>query len=1081
MDRIKNLTPRQIIVIVLAVMLLGVVSVGAAGGYLYWSRLQEHQEWYNYGMQAYEEEDYIAAYRVLQRWLVQHPDDVDTLRVYADAVSRITEDRVDHLRKAATAYNQILRTDPGDRTAHENLCELYRRVEMWGNLLTYTESELLREPDDLMFQFYRAVALHEIGRLDTALEAYREQIERDTPYFEVYLNAARIVMDRGFVTQAEEILQRGVNAHPESATMRLQVAHFYSINKMPDRANAAFEAAFALESDSAEVWVAQARHLNLQKRYAEAADAAQRAIELDPESGSAYGQLVLSYERLGRVDEAIALIDGLDPLLRADHSTLLLSLAEMHLSEGNVDGMEAAVEEYMIAYPSHRVIADYFRARRMLVEGDPAAAASLLSLVHEEASTFAPAHFFLAVAYREAGNRTMARATLDGYRRNYPDDERARIIEVRDFQAQSRSIGEARVNAQTILGDVFSDIETLLASGVSLFDAARRENRLDAEMPLVRALIDAAIDKRPTDQRPYRAMADMYIVARNIDAANTILDQALAAGVPPEDLAITRANLALAHTGADDARAILEQDLTRPDIDADRVLRWSSFFRARNESQLALAAISLGREQVSEADRAQLDAELVGALARAGELESAKEALAELAANADAIGLISARLEVARALLELESPDATAEASQLIALAAADRPEDPLVLVLQAEERMRRVPADYDGALEVLEFARQQNPDDIRVLAGLSTVAEARGDTAGALAYAQQASDKAPNLVSVQVRTAELLLQLGRFPDAIDQADRILATAPNEPNAMGIRAAALLGNGQLARAREVLASIEQIHGDDPTVQPMLRALRNRVLTAGGEGEQVLAMLRAAHEREPDSLPVTEELAQKLSQLGQGGEAINLLRGFVERNQADAAGWVALSRAQLALNSPDSLDRASESLTRALVISPRDADALRQLIEVHMRRGNLNEALALCDRFLELRPNQPEVMYQKARILAARPEGRENALAIISEALAVADQPEYRGLRGTLYLDQGEFDLARVDFQVVANAQPVTTAMLDLALAEAHVGLRDFASARPYYQSAQRKREAGQVIDAERLERVGTEIEQGVGT
>lgn len=1084
--RLRSISLRKALAVAAMAAILGVVVIGSVGAYLYSQRLAQHREWFEQGMQAYEEGDYTMAHLRLQLWLVQHPDDVETLEVYARAVSRVVADRLDKLRKAAVAYNQILRTNPADRAAHERLCELYARAEMWGNLLTYTEAQLLDAPEDPLFLFYRSRALHEIGRLDSALEAYLEQIERETPFKEAYRHAARMLMDRGRPADANAIIERGLQTHPDDAEMLVQAAQFFSATRQTDRANAAFEAAFALESDSPSVWVAQARHLNMQRRYAEAAEAAQQAVALDPASGPAYGQLALSLERQGMVDEAIALLQGLDPILLADHSTLLLSLAEMQLSRGDLDDMDATIAQYMTSYPTHRVVQDYFRGRRLLVEGDAAGAANQLALVHEEAPGFGPAQFFLAIAYRDAGNRMLARATLDAYRRNYPDDERARIMAVRDFQTQSRTIGEARVNARAIADDPTADLETLLAAALSLFEAAQREQRLAAEFPLVRELIDTATGKFPTDERAYRLLAEMYVAQRDVDAARGVLDNALARGVAPDAIAIARANLALAGGNADGARQVMVEYMNRPGVTVGQVMRWVAFFRSRGEAELAVDTIETARSSFDGSDRLRLDAEYAAALARAGEALAALEALNAVDADLADLGddapeaVVSATLEVARGLLQLRQADATETASILIARAAAARPDDPLVMALQAEERLRQDPPDFAGAYELLLEANEQHPTDIRVLAGLSTISELRGDLAGAFEYARQASDAAPEIVSVQLRAAELALQQERPTEALDRADAVLAAAPNEPNAMGVRAAALLAVGQLAQAEAAVGAIESVHGADPAVQPLLRSLRSNLLTASGEGEEALALLRQDYEERPDNLAAAQAFAEKLAQLGRADEGESVMREFVQREPDNADAWIGLARAQVGTASPDALDQASESLTRALVISPNETVALRQLIDIQIRRGSLNEALALCDRYLDLRPNQADVLFQKARLLAARPESQDRAIEVISTAISVSDQPEFRALRGTIHLEQGAFEEARGDLQAAVNALPNTTAMLDMALAEALVGLQQYNAARPFFLSAQRKHEAGQIVDLERLGRLGRDIEQGVG-
>ena len=160
-----------------------------------------------------------------------------------------------------------------------------------------------------------------------------------------------------------------------------------------------------------------------------------------------------------------------------------------------------------------------------------------------------------------------------------------------------------------------------------------------------------------------------------------------------------------------------------------------------------------------------------------------------------------------------------------------------------------------------------------------------------------------------------------------------------------------------------------------------------------------------------------------------------------------------------------------AFTHALIVEPNDPSALRGLIELHGRAGNPVQVLLLCDRYLELRPASPKILYQQAALLAQRRNDLNGALDAIDRALVYDSRTEYLYLRATLYLRLNRPTDALADLQRVGSDREVKTAEFDMTLAEAYWGTGNRDLTIQYLDSARRKLDSGAPGDSERLMRL----------
>ncbi|MDX9974083.1 MAG: tetratricopeptide repeat protein, partial [FCB group bacterium] len=320
-----------------------------------------------------------------------------------------------------------------------------------------------------------------------------------------------------------------------------------------------------------------------------------------------------------------------------------------------------------------------------------------------------------------------------------------------------------------------------------------------------------------------------------------------------------------------------------------------------------------------------------------------------------------------------------------------------------------------------------------------------------------------------------------RLLEALAALDTVLSQDGANVQALRMAIESCIASDRLPQAEEKLKRIEEVAGTDPSQAAMVAALRGKLYAARGQGDEAEALLRKQFDENKDDLEALRNLAGALRSLKRLPEAEALYREYTERHKDSAEAWVDLAQLCTQQEDPNAVSRASEALTRAMLIDPNNVRAIRQMIQVQLRRGNLLEALNWCNRYLEREPDNPEVLYQKAILLRQRGNLPE-AVKSLDAAIAMVDQAEYKALRGLVYVELKDYGKGLQDLQEVANGPQTSLAQVDLAMAEAYLATGRDELARQYFESAQRKASGeNQTVDPQRLQALGERIKALEGT
>ncbi len=201
------------------------------------------------------------------------------------------------------------------------------------------------------------------------------------------------------------------------------------------------------------------------------------------------------------------------------------------------------------------------------------------------------------------------------------------------------------------------------------------------------------------------------------------------------------------------------------------------------------------------------------------------------------------------------------------------------------------------------------------------------------------------NLVTALART-------GRHADALTQAERALALAPDDVDANVAAGDALV---ELHRFPEALDRYRRAAAGDST---FARAITGQGSALAGmnrlpEAEQAH---RAALKIDPKDRVARQGLATAAARQGRLAEAEKMFRELLGDEPRYAEAWINLGNTYQALNRPDDAVAAYE---RAVAVRPRSANAWFNLGVLEARRGRAPRATECFGQVLQIDPNRAD--------------------------------------------------------------------------------------------------------------------------
>ncbi len=313
---------------------------------------------------------------------------------------------------------------------------------------------------------------------------------------------------------------------------------------------------------------------------------------------------------------------------------------------------------------------------------------------------------------------------------------------------------------------------------------------------------------------------------------------------------------------------------------------------------------------------------------------------------------------------QLASGDVAGAASEL-AEAKRLAPADQHLASLQA--RVYLAQGNIGAARAVLESAQLagKSQAEVEYLLGVVQQGQAAGESS--LTHYLKAAELDPESATYAVAAVQVMLQLGRTPDALQYLQSREA--------------------QLGWTSAYSAALAECYEQAGDWRPAALAWRRVLDSAGGEGtaqagaaspgpgpaDSSAANGHAGRPAAGDAaarwINIRERWATALYHAGQWAEAVPVLQSLLQASETDAPVLLRLMLADCLLQTNDAAG-ARAQLDLALVNDGRDPRALRRLAQTLARLGEYGAALAAAERALETAPEH-EPTLELAAALALR--------------------------------------------------------------------------------------------------------------
>jgi tetratricopeptide (TPR) repeat protein len=406
-------------------------------------------------------------------------------------------------------------------------------------------------------------------------------------------------------------------------------------------------------------------------------------------------------------------------------------------------------------------------------------------------------------------------------------------------------------------------------------------------------------------------------------------------------------------------------------------------------------------------------------------------------------------------------------------------------------------PEQADLVIHEFQTLLGANPGDASLRMQLGRAYRQKGDLENASNQFLDVIHQRNDLVAARYELAEISLVLNRPQEAVQQANKILSTHPNDRRARLLYARGLIGTGEAETARGVLARLIKDFPQDaePQVQMGLLALAQNSFP---QAIEVLGTQRASGDARlfaalGDAYLHEKQFDQARAALNEGlgkwpGSSV-LLQRLADTEALSGHYDLALAQYQKLLTSdPKSIilrQRMAEVLdfegdhTRTIAyhrqahdLAPNDPGVSETLAGALERTGRVDEAKAIYLAVAKAHPEDAPALNNVAFFLADSGGDLDEALRLAKTALAkMPGQPSFSDTVGYIYLKKGMLDSAIQSSSTLARRYPTSASFryhLGLALfqkGDKAVARKELQAALANHPSAQETSRIRELLNA----------------
>jgi putative PEP-CTERM system TPR-repeat lipoprotein len=288
-------------------------------------------------------------------------------------------------------------------------------------------------------------------------------------------------------------------------------------------------------------------------------------------------------------------------------------------------------------------------------------------------------------------------------------------------------------------------------------------------------------------------------------------------------------------------------------------------------------------------------------------------------------------------------------------------------------------------------------------------------------------------------------MQRKQFDKALQAIANFEKKQPDNPAVHHLRGGALLGKGDLVKARQ---NFEQALSVNPAYLPAATSLA-RLDLAAKQPEQAAKRFEAVLDKDPQNIQAMLALAELRANMEDGGDkAAELIRKAIAAAPADPAPRLALIALRIGKKNNAAALTAAQEAMAAIPDRPEILDVAGRVFQM---TGDTNQALATYGKLASLLPTAPHPYLRMAEIQVAA-KNKEGARASLAKGLAL--QPDSLPMQRALIMldvDDQKIDDALAKARAIQKAHPQEAAG-HVIEGDIHVIAKDWTKAAAAYRS-----------------------------
>lgn len=275
-------------------------------------------------VKALDAEDWATAAPLLETIVVEEPENVEVQFNLAYCYAELQQGD-----KAVEHYRKVVELKPGLVEAHMNLGILLMERREFREAVPHFQAVSEGRPDEFASALYLAHASLEIGEPEAAAEAYKKAVALDPQSADAHLGLGQSLLRSGRASEAAPRYQRAAELDPALESMKLELAEHLENNGDPEKALALYRGYLTVDPEAVAVRERIGLLLLELKRYPEAVEFFEQAVERDPTiaNRAALAEAYLNTDEIAKalphLREAAA-AENADPALRLRYANLLL-------------------------------------------------------------------------------------------------------------------------------------------------------------------------------------------------------------------------------------------------------------------------------------------------------------------------------------------------------------------------------------------------------------------------------------------------------------------------------------------------------------------------------------------------------------------------------------------------------------------------------------------------------------------------------------------------------------------------------------------------------------------------------------